>query len=64
MVAAKLRGKHIGRLRNPILEEVVLAQSRIEAGKGTIEEIAAGYGCSRKKLAQELERWVLNGSLA
>ena len=56
MIAAKLRGKHIGRPRNPILEEVVLAHSRIEAGEGTIDEIAAGYGCSRKKLAQELER--------
>ena len=59
MVAAKLRGKHIGRPRNPIPEEVVLAYSRIEAGEGTIDEIAAGYGCSRKKLGQELKRLVL-----
>ncbi len=59
MVSAKLRGKHIGRPRNPILEEVVLAHSRIEAGEGTIEEIAAGYGCSRKKLEQELKRLML-----
>ncbi len=64
MVAAKLRGKHIGRPRNPILEEVVLAHSRIEAGEGTIEEIAAGYGCSRKKLEQELERFTLNATEA
>lgn len=63
MAAARLRGKHIGRPRNPILEEVVLAHSRIEAGEGTIDEIAAGYGCSRKRLGQELKRLVLNEPL-
>lgn len=63
MVSAKLRGKHIGRPRNPILEEVALAHSRLEAGEGTLDEIAASFGCSRKKLAQELERLVLDGTL-
>lgn len=62
MVSAKLRGKQIGRPRNPILEEVVLAHSRIEAGEGTIETIAAGYGCSRKKLEQELKRLTNDGT--
>jgi len=60
MVAAKLRGKHIGRPRNPILEEVALAHSRIEAGEGTIDEIAASFGCSRKNLEQEVKRFALN----
>lgn len=59
MVAARLRGKHIGRPRNPMQEEVVLAHSRIEAGEGTIAEIAAQFGCSRKNLAQELSRLAL-----
>ncbi len=56
MVAAKQRGKRIGRPRKPFLEEVALAHSRIEAGEGTIDEIAEQFGCSRKNLAQELER--------
>lgn len=63
MISAKLRGKHIGRPRNPILEEVVLAHSRIEAGEFTLDEIAERFGCSRKKLAQELERLKLDGTL-
>lgn len=63
MKAAKLRGKHIGRPRNPTLQEVILARSRIEAGEGTVAEIAASFGCSRKKLAQELERLVANGTM-
>jgi DNA invertase Pin-like site-specific DNA recombinase len=63
MVAAKLRGKHIGRPRNPILEEVFLAHSRIEAGEFTLDEIAERFGCSKKKLAQELERLKLDGTL-
>ncbi|MGQ0556019.1 MAG: recombinase family protein [Nitrospiraceae bacterium] len=62
MAAAKLRGKHIGRPRNPILEEVVLAHSRIEAGEGTVAELAAQYGCSRKNLEQQLNRLVINGT--
>jgi DNA invertase Pin-like site-specific DNA recombinase len=63
MVAAKQRGKRIGRPRKPFLEEVVLAHSRIEAGEGTVAEIAAAYGCSRKSLAQELERLMATGTI-
>lgn len=64
MVAAKQRGKRIGRPRKPFLEEVALAHSRIEAGEGTIEEIAEQFGCSRKNLAQELERLVPGGTIS
>lgn len=63
MAAAKLRGKHIGRPRNPFLEEVILAHSRIEAGEGTVAEIAAQFGCSQKNLAQELKRLTVNGTM-
>lgn len=62
MLAAKLRGKQIGRPRNPIPEEVALAHSRIEAGEGTIDEIAASFGCSRKALAEELKHFVSNSA--
>lgn len=63
MIAAKLRGKRIGRPRNPILEHVVLAHSAIEAGEFTLDEMAGRIGCSRKKLAQELARLKLDGTL-
>lgn len=63
MGVAKLRGKDIGRPRIPILGEVFLAHSRIEAGEGIVAEIAAQYGCSRKAVAQELERLALAAAL-
>ncbi|MEX5219712.1 MAG: recombinase family protein [Nitrospira sp.] len=63
MAAAKLRGKHIGRPRKPFLEEVILAHSRIEAGEGTIAEIAEQFGCSRKNLEQELRRLELDATV-
>lgn len=56
MAAAGLPGKRIGRPRKPILGEVVLAHSRIEAGEVTVAEIATQFGYSRKNLAQELKR--------
>lgn len=63
MISAKLRGKHIGRPRNPILEQVVLAHSAIEAGEFTLDEMAERFRCSKKKLAQELDRLKLDGTL-
>jgi len=63
MAAARLPGKRIGRPRKPILGEVVLSHSRIEAGEVTVAEIATQFGCSRKVLAQELERLKLDGTL-
>lgn len=64
MVAARSRGKHIGRPPNPFLEEVALADSRVEAGEGIVAEIAEQFGCSRKNLAEESNHFEFNSTPA
>lgn len=53
----------IGGSRKPTLEEVALAHSRIEAGEGTIDEIAAQFGCLQKSLAQEPQRFIVTETI-
>ena len=56
MAAARLRGKHIGRPRKLNLEEVLLAQAKVQAGEATITEMAELLDCSRETLAQAMKR--------
>ncbi len=53
MVAAKQRGKRIGRPRKPFLEEVALAHSRIEAGEG-MRNAWCVAPCSRESQSRQV----------